>query len=196
MPVKLNNYILPDSIIQKMRDKVEYSRSDSVEAGFDFCTDNTKNLHAKNIYTRNRHTKDRHVKNHNVKNHQLHDENHCTGTQCMIETAKGCKQGNYVGGFHTHPNESSNPSIQDIAIAYLNGIECIGGTDDKNIKCYIRNDFVATEKNLDIIIDARTRYEDSLNLPGISHREHAEKHEKYTKVTNERKKHYLNIVNI
>lgn len=124
MPTKLNSFILPDSVLQEMKRKVEYSRIKDIEIGFNLC----------------------------VENGNLHDENPCTGTACAVEIPKGCIIGRHVGIFHTHPSASSEPSIQDILNAYQMGMNCIGSVKEKSIKCYIRKDAVPIREDLETIL--------------------------------------------
>lgn len=167
MSTKLNSFILPDSVIQKMKRNVEDSRIKDIEVGFNLCAENGN----------------------------LHDENPCVGIECAVDIPKGCTRGKYVGLFHTHPHNSSEPSIQDIANAYQIGINCIGSTEEKNIKCYIRKDTIHTRKDLENIIAALVRYESPLHLSEIPE-EDKKDYQKWMKVRNDLKRHYLNTVEI
>lgn len=167
MPTRLNSFMLPDSVIQKMKRKVEDSRIKDIEVGFNLCTENGN----------------------------LHDENPCTGTECAVDIPKGCTRGKHVGLFHTHPHMNSEPSIQDIANAYQIGINCIGSTEEKGIKCYVRKDAVSTMENLETIVTALIRYESPLHLSELPE-EDIKNYKAWIKVRNDLKKHYLNTVEI
>ena len=167
MSTKLNSFILPDSVIQKMKRNVEDSRTKDIEVGFNLCAENGN----------------------------LHDENPCVGTECSVDIPKGCTRGKHVGLFHTHSNTSSEPSIQDIANAYHIGINCIGSTEEKCIKCYIRKDATHARENLETIIAALVRYESPLHLSKIPE-EDTKNYKKWINVRNDLKKHYLNTVEI
>jgi proteasome lid subunit RPN8/RPN11 len=167
MSTRLNYFILPDSVLQKMKKNIEESRIKDIEIGFNLCTENGN----------------------------LHDENPCTGAQCSVDIPKGCNKGRYVGLFHTHPHSSSEPSIQDIANAYQIGINCIGSTEEKNIKCYVRKDASPTRENLETIVSALIRYESPLHLSEIPE-EDIKNYRKWIKVRNDLKRHYLHTVEI
>ena len=158
MTIKLNSFILPDSVIQKMKVKIEDSRFKNIEVGFNLCTENGT----------------------------IHDESPCTGTECSIRIPKGCKRGKHVGLFHTHPHTSSEPSIHDIANAYYIGISCIGSTEEKDIKCYVRKDKNYTKEGLENIIATSIRYESTSNI--------IQDHKKLIKVRNDLKNQYLNTI--
>lgn len=141
MTTKLNSFTIPDSLKKVMRDKIQESRAKDIEIGFNLCTENADNL--------------------------LHDETHCTGVQCSVDIPKGCIRGKHVGLFHTHHSGSSKPSIQDIANAYQIGINCIGSTEEEDVKCYIRkNEY--TREGFETIVTAMIRYEEPLHLSQYS----------------------------
>lgn len=150
-----------------MKRKVEDSRIKDIEIGFNLCAENS----------------------------DLHEENPCTGTVCAVDIPKGCAKGRHVGLFHTHTYTSSEPSIQDIANAYQIGINCIGSTEEKDIKCYIRKDAIPTRENLETILSALVIYESPLHLSKIPE-EDIKNYQKWVKVRNDLKKHYLNTVEI
>lgn len=168
MPTKLNSFILPDNVIQKMKETVSHSRTKDIEVGFNLCTENGN----------------------------LHDENQCIGTECSVYIPKGCTKGKHVGGFHTHPHSSSKPSIRDIANAYQNGMECIGSVEENGIKCYIRKDTTPAREGLKNIIAAMIRYENPLLLSKIPPEEDIENYRKWLKVRKDLKEHYLNTVDV
>ena len=130
MPTKLNSYILPDKVIQKMRSDIEDTKKISLEIGFNLCTrDMTE---------------------------ELQDEGHCTGTSCKLTGWKpGCEsKGKQVGIFHTHPKIPkisegySSPSMSDLIAAYQYGVMCVGGAGDNKITCLIRKDKDADIKTI------------------------------------------------
>ena len=142
MSTKLNSFILPDNVIQKMKKNVEYSKFENIEFGFNLCNQKGQQI--------------------------LHDENPCVGNECSIDIPKGCKEGEHVGLFHTHAGSSSKPSIQDILNAYKLSINCIGSTEEKDIKCYVRKGKTYKTEERDNIIVAMARYESpllSFNIP-------------------------------
>ena len=170
MTIKLNSFILTDDVINKMKSDVEYSRSNGVEAGFNLCTENSGNT--------------------------LHDESHCTGAECSVDIPKKCKKGKSVGNFHTHTSSDSEPSIQDMASAYLMGTNCIGSIGEKDIKCYVRKDKNYSMKELETIVTALLRYEDPLHISDPPKEEDIENYKKWNSVRNELKKHYFNTIDV
>ena len=130
MPTKLNSYMLPDKVIQKMRSDIEDTKKISLEIGFNLCTKNTTE--------------------------ELQDEKHCTGSSCSLTGWKpGCEsKGKQVGTFHTHPivpkisSGDSSPSITDLVAAYQYGIMCVGGAGDNKITCLVRKDKEADIKTI------------------------------------------------
>jgi hypothetical protein len=120
MSKNLNSFILTDDIIDIMKQKIKKTETIGREHGFNLC-------HTKGIK-------------------ELKDDTHCIGTDCSISFEKTCKATTAktvwkkVGDFHTHPSGNSEPSLSDLWNAYHYGIECIGGTKDKKITCYVRKD--------------------------------------------------------
>lgn len=115
MSKKLNSFILPDDVAEEMRNKLREGFIREIELGFSLCLGQNSNI--------------------------LKVGEQCTGSECSITLPFKC-EGNdlYVGTYHTHPDESSRPSSQDIPIIYKRGFACIGGieNDKEEIKCYIR----------------------------------------------------------
>lgn len=169
MPTKLNSFILPDNVVQKMKRSVEYSRIKDVEVGFNLCTNNRQ---------------------------QLHDEKLCEGTECSVDIPKACNEGEHVGLFHTHPHSSSKPSIRDIANAYQFGIGCVGSVEENNIKCYVRKDKTPKREGLENIIAAMIRYESPLLLSNIPPEEDIENYRKWLKARKNLSEHYLHTVDV
>ena len=116
MPKNLNSFILPDNVIEVMKQKLKKTEIIHKELGFNLCKIEGSN--------------------------ELKDDTHCIGTECSMPLAKTCKIGEKIGTFHTHPKSDSEPSLQDLWGGYYRGVECIGGTKDKKIACYIRKDKV------------------------------------------------------
>lgn len=168
MTTKLNSFILPDNVIEKMKKNVDYSRFENIEFGFNLCSGSLK---------------------------QLHDEKPCLGT-CSVSIPKGCDKGEQVGIFHTHAGSSSKPSILDILNAYKLSINCIGSTEEKDIKCYVRKDKTYKIEERDNIIAAMTIYESPLLSSNIPPEKDIENYRKWTKARKELTEHYLNTVNV
>jgi hypothetical protein len=114
MPKNLNSFVLTDNIIEIMKQKISKTENIRREFGFNLC----------------------HIEGSN----ELKDDTHCIGTECAMPLEKTCKIGKKVGTFHTHPESDSVPSLPDLWNGYYYGVECIGGTTDKKIVCYIRKD--------------------------------------------------------
>lgn len=134
MSINVNSFILPDNIINKMKNKIEESKKKGLELGF-------------NLYTKED-TK------------ELQDTSHCIGMACEITMDKTCQnKGNYVGRFHAHPTMSSLPSIQDLAVGHEEGMTCVGGASDNKIRCYTRKERVIFRPTLEFIKSTRDIYE-------------------------------------
>ncbi len=114
MPKNLNSFVLTDNIIDIMKQKLKKTKDIQKELGFNLC----------------------HIEG----NKELKDDTHCIGTECTLPLEKACKTGNKIGTFHTHPKQDSQPSLPDLWGGYYYGVECIAGTKDKKIVCYIRKD--------------------------------------------------------
>lgn len=108
---KLRQFILTDKSIKKMRDKIKRNETLKRELGFSIFQ----------------------------KNNVLIDRWHCIGNKYFISPSDKCLNGEeLVGGFHTHPEANSEPSLGDLLNAYSEGLEIIGGFLDQKIVCYIR----------------------------------------------------------
>jgi hypothetical protein len=114
MPKNLNSFIISDKIIEIMKQELKKTEDIHKELGFNLC--------------------------HIDGNNELKDDTHCIGTNCSIHFAKACKIGNKVGTYHTHTKSDSTPSLSDLWNGYFYGVECIGGTTDQKITCYVRKD--------------------------------------------------------
>lgn len=110
--IKLNSYILPDPVIEKMKSKIRETKEKDIELGFGLCR----------------------LRNTNI----IRTGDECTGTECELVYEKECPIGSYVGVYHTHPHTSSKPSIGDLETAYIDEVGCIGSVRDDNIKCFLR----------------------------------------------------------
>ena len=183
MTTKLNSFILPDSVIQKMKKNVDYSRFENIEFGFNLCSD-SNNLEDQKGQEGQKGQK------------LLHDEKQCLGNECSIDIPKGCEKGDHVGLFHTHAGSSSKPSILDILNAYKLSINCIGSTEENNIKCYVRKDKTYKTEERDNIIAAMISYEHPLLLSNIPPEEDIENYRKWTKARKELTLQYLNTVEV
>lgn len=128
MPKNINSSIITDDMIETMKKKVEKTTIIRRELGFNLCK----------------------VEDSDV----LQDDIHCIGSNCAIRLASDCKTGKKIGSFHTHPRNgdaTSNPSLSDLENAYLFGINCVGGVEDKKIRCYVRKDKTVNLKDFSII---------------------------------------------
>ena len=133
MPKKLNSFIIPDEVVKEMRIKLREGLLNDIELGFSLCRDQNSNI--------------------------VKVGEQCIGGECSIITPSTCKGNDiYVGAYHTHPNESSRPSSQDIPVIYNKnrGFACIGGFEGykEEIKCYTRS----TPKDIEAIY----RFKDKL----------------------------------
>ncbi len=110
MSIKINSYTLPKETKNEMVDIIGMSIKSNIEHGFKLCLD----------------------KDNNIRQGKL-----CKGKECSIESTEfECKENEKpVGIFHTH-QKSLNPSVRDLAVGYLNGMNCIGSFE--GIKCFKR----------------------------------------------------------
>ncbi len=135
MITRLNSYILPGPLVDKMISTIKETEKEKVELGFGLCK----------------------IRNTNI----ITSGKDCAGTECSLVRAQQCLTGSYSGGYHTHPKESADPSIADMATAYTNEMECIGSVKNKNIKCISRigQRILEDEKK---IITAKKEFEEPL----------------------------------
>ncbi len=112
MAIKLKSYSLSEDTVSKMILKIEETKQKKIELGFGLC-------HMKHINT-------------------LKPGRECSGDECSMTRMRKCSTGSYVGGYHTHPTGSTEPSIVDLKNAYINDVECIGSVRDGTIRCFIR----------------------------------------------------------
>jgi len=114
MPKNLNSFILSDDTIEIMKQKLKKTGEINRELGFNLCKIDGTN--------------------------ELKDDTHCIGSNCNLQLSDTCKIGKKVGTYHTHPKATSIPSLPDLWGGYYHGVECIGGTQDQKITCYVRKD--------------------------------------------------------
>lgn len=172
MSTKLNSFILPDSVIQKMKKNVDNSRFENIEFGFNLCSDDQKGQKV------------------------LHDEKPCLGNECSVDIPIGCEKGEHVGLFHTHVTASSKPSIRDILNTYKMSINCIGSVEEDSIKCYVRKDKSYKIEERNNIIAAMMIYESPLLSSNIPPEKDIENYKKWTKARKELTQHYLSTVEV
>lgn len=112
MVIKLNSYALPEDVVTKMRLKIEETKQKNIELGFGLCRMKFVNT--------------------------LKSGNECTGNECSIIQMPECPTGLYIGGYHTHPEGTAEPSIADLKNAYMNDVECVGSPQENAIRCFVR----------------------------------------------------------
>lgn len=138
---KINEFVLQDNIINLMRRQLDDSRDHKIESGFTMCANKDNIIEAKNITKR---------------------------TDKEIFLSYSCPSGfNSVGTYHTHPDAISNASPRDLLNACGHIGDCIGGSSDNKIKCYIRkkdadqSDCIKEfSEKTSIELDLRKRFED------------------------------------
>lgn len=113
MSIQLNEYILPDSIIDKMKRFSRLSNETKEDSCFSLCTNNSDN----NI---------------------IIDRNPHKGKKCTSIIRPKCDENETpVGIFHSYPRrELIEPSNQDIRILYQYGIVC--SISEKESICFSR----------------------------------------------------------
>ena len=121
MTIRLNSFVLSDSIIERMGYHLERSRSIGLEHGFVLCSE---------------HTSDGDI---------LTDSGHCIGTKCELIFEAACKKKHerVVGSYHTHPRGTSLMSDIDMKTSCDHEIACVGGGKDNRITCFV------TKKHID-----------------------------------------------
>ena len=125
MTIKLNSYSLPEDVVTKMRLKIEETRQKKIELGFGLCR-------MKYVNT-------------------LKSGYECIGNECSMLPIQECLTGTYVGGYHTHPSGTAEPSIADLRNAYVHDVECVGSVKEDAIKCFIRAGYRNPQDEKDII---------------------------------------------
>lgn len=112
MVTMLNSFIIPNDTVNNMKTKIEETKEKKIELGFGLCKIGRSNI--------------------------IRPGGDCTGTECALTEPRKCGIGYYIGGYHTHPRTGTKPSISDMAVAYDQGIECIGSVRENDIKCIVR----------------------------------------------------------
>jgi hypothetical protein len=112
MPKQIGSFILPDSIMSSMKDKIKETKKLKIELGFALCTEKDSNIISKGT--------------------------DCTGTRCSIK-AGICREGNtQIGNYHTHPRTDATMSITDMVTGCSENIQCIGSARLTNVVCFSR----------------------------------------------------------
>lgn len=125
MAIKLNSYSLPEDVVEKMILKIAETRQKNIELGFGLCRMKFVNT--------------------------LKPGSECSGNECSVLPIQECQTGLYVGGYHTHPVGTAEPSIADLRNAYINDVECVGSVKDDAIRCFIRTSNKKSQDEKDII---------------------------------------------
>ena len=125
MVIKLNSYNLPEEVVTKMRLKIEETRQKKIELGFGLCRMKYVNTLKPGI--------------------------ECSGNECSLLQMPECQTGLYVGGYHTHPVGTAEPSIADLRNAYINDVECVGSVKEDAIRCFVRIGNRKPQEEKDII---------------------------------------------
>lgn len=174
MTTKINSYILPDETKNEMIHVISRSIRYKTEHGFNLCLDKENNIRPGKL---------------------------CEGTKCLLDIAESeCKENEKsVGIFHTH-QKTLNPSIRDLAVGYLNGMNCIGSFE--GIKCFKRKrEDLDTLEYADIrLAENREHFmqweTDRLKAKEITNKEFREESEKYRKEVYRLVNSYFKVVNI
>ena len=112
MSKQVNSFILLDSIIKEMKDKIKETRHKKVELGFSLCTEKDSNVVVKG--------------------------SECTGTKCSIKMGKCKEDQRYIGNYHTHPRGPASLSITDMIVGCSDDIECVGSAHFGSMRCFTR----------------------------------------------------------
>lgn len=110
MVTRLNSYILPDDIEDKMKERLRKTRQN--ELGFTLCSNQN------NIITAKGYRKGK-------------------SDRIEIDTDACGKDEKFLGGYHTHPKGNSLASAEDLAHCGVFKAICIGGVKDDGIRCQI-----------------------------------------------------------
>ena len=137
MTKKLNSFILPNDVIEKMKDKIRESEHTGKEHGFILCKKYNSDV--------------------------LIDRAHCAGNECSIKIKRICRHDeDLIGDYHTHPGMSANPSLRDMITQYDIGLGCIGSVEDNEIKCFVRKDKMPDKSVIPSIKKIIETYEEPL----------------------------------
>lgn len=157
--IKLNSFSLPNSTIKEMEHTLDKALTTGNEHGFNLCVSEDKKI--------------------------IKPGNECEGEKCSMDTSEfTCKENKKnVGIYHTH-EKSSTPSMSDLSIGYLVGMNCIGSP--KEIKCFSRKKDFDALAYADIksaqYIEEQTKYHHSRwKNKEISTREYTKLHNEYRK---------------
>ncbi len=110
MAIKLNSFTLPDNTIKEMEHTLGKALTTGNEHGFNLCISSDKIIKPGNV---------------------------CKGEKCSMDISGFMCNKNEIniGVFHTH-GKSSTPSMSDLSVGYLVGMNCIGSP--KEIICFSR----------------------------------------------------------
>lgn len=124
MVTKLNSFILKGETINLMKDLLERTSKTGLEHGFDMCS--------------------------NQKTQKITGRNTCIGTNYEVSTKEECRRKEiYEGVYHTHPIPfGSEPSMNDLVLGLVRGINCIGAVKDNTIKCYVKKKIPEKEESI------------------------------------------------
>lgn len=120
MSIKLNSYILSDELIDKMKDRLNETRKNGLELGFNICKTNDT----------------------------LISKDDCIGTTCQISIQKECSEQEKtpkVGDYHTHPHGPAFMSPTDTWKACGLDFRCVGSVNSGKINCFVRKKNTSTE---------------------------------------------------
>lgn len=167
--IKLNSFTLPDNVIEKMRHLSYKALITGKEHGFNLCIKEQLKLS-------------------NDNDKIIRSGKECEGEKCSMEIAKfTCSENERtIGIFHTHKT-SSHPSMSDLSVGYLVGINCIGSF--KGIKCFKRKkDFDALTfadiKNVKYVEEQTKHHHSRWKNKEINDREYSNIYSKYKKEVN------------
>ena len=176
IPIKVSNntYNLPSIAIDKMIDVINKAHISGKEHGFNLCINSKDNI--------------------------IKPGDTCKGDACAIETAEfRCKDNERnIGVFHTH-SERSYPSISDLSVGYMVGINCIGSFEE--IKCFTRKDdfdalAFADIKNAKYKEEQTIEHHSRWRRKEISNREYQGIYSKYEKDVDRIVDKYFNTVKV
>lgn len=136
MSKQVNSFILPDSIIKDMKDKIKETKKLKSELGFALCTnkDNRQNINDQQNINGQQNINDQQ----NVNNQIIAKGEECIGTKCSIKTGQCKENQTYLGNYHTHPRSHPTMSITDMVTGCSEQIECIGSVPFNSIRCFTR----------------------------------------------------------
>ncbi len=143
MSIQLNEYTLPDSIIDKMKRFSRLSNETNEDSCFSLCTNGHDMTNS-----------------HNAGNNIIIDRNPHKGKKCTSIIRPKCDENETpVGIFHSYPRrELIEPSNQDIRILYQYGIVC--SISEKESICFSRKGDYNEDTNRQLlsIIERDTKF--------------------------------------